>query len=168
MDSLKILQSRNILKNANSYILTNREKRELIDSFNSLSNLSDLSKNLTLKEMINLFSTNKKMKAMIEKKKKELESYKLWLSKLPNPQNYTIEELDKETKLYLYDNNITNIPNFNLPKLQLLDLSDNKLKKIPMLILLPNLQILNLTDNPLSKTEKDRLRSIYGDKVIVN
>jgi len=39
MEYLLVLQSKGILKNANSYILTNREKRELIDSFNSLSKM---------------------------------------------------------------------------------------------------------------------------------
>ena len=37
MDHLKVLQSKGILKNADSYILTNREKRELIDAYNNLA-----------------------------------------------------------------------------------------------------------------------------------
>ena len=37
MEYLSVLQSRNILKNANSYILTNKERQELIDAYNNLS-----------------------------------------------------------------------------------------------------------------------------------
>ena len=253
MEYLLILQSNGILKNARSYILTNRERRELITSFNSLDNLSKtnktskdnfnptdldqesfklVSKNLTLKEMINMSLTNKKMreimKPIIEDKKKELESYTKLIEKISS-KIYTIEKLDQETDLDLNFGKLTKIPNFNLPKLKKLNLFGNKLTSIPTLMFLPNLQRLDLSlneltsipnlnlpnlqylylsnnqltelpnlnlpnlkklvlsynkltsipklsfpnlqkfsfiDNPLSETEKERLRSIYGDKII--
>ena len=42
MESLRILQSKGFLKNANSYILTNREKKELIDAFYSLAKINKI------------------------------------------------------------------------------------------------------------------------------
>jgi len=233
MDHLKILQSRNILKNADSYILTNKEKRELIDAFNSLSKINKIelgnkefitkkanfnphsigliSKNLTLKEMINLSLTNKKMREtmtpIIEDKRNSLEQLRVWLRNLPRPKNYTIEQLDQLDTLYLNHNQLTSFPNLNLPNLRELYLHNNQLKSIPTLSLsnleilnlsnnrliklqdlsLPNLQSLHLynnqlkklpiltlpylrkltlQENPLPETEKARLKSIYGDKII--
>jgi len=170
MEHLKILQSKGILKNADSYILTNREKRELIDAFQNLSKINKIdlnmkanfnphtigliSKNLTLKEMINLSLTNKKMREtmipIIENKKRELEELRIWLKGLPRPKNYTIEQLDQLNDLDLWNNKLTSFPNLNLPNLQELELGNNQLTSIPNLNL-PNLQRLYLSNNHLKE-----------------
>jgi len=171
-----------------------------------------VAENLTLKDMIRLSATDKKMKEImkpiIENKRQELEELKNWLSNLPIPQNYTIEQLDQLQflevesiilieipelnlpnlktlilsndfltsmptltllpnleELSLEDNRLTEIPTLNHPNLKKLNLNNNNLTTIPNLNL-PNLQQLYLISNPLPETEKARLRSIYGDKVI--
>ena len=228
MDHLKVLQSKGILKNADSYTLTNREKRELIDAFQNLSKINKIdlpkkanfnphtigliSKNLTLKEMINLSLTNKKMREImtpiIENKRNSLEELRDWLNGLPNPRYYTIENLDQMKILHLNNNHLTKLPSLNLPNLKELDLTDNELTEIPTLSLpnlkylwlnnnqlkfipnfnlpnlkelflydnnltefpninLPNITLLDLEENLLPETEKNRLKSIYGHKVIL-
>jgi len=171
MDHLSVLQSKGILKNANSYILTNKEKKELIDSFYNLAKINKIdlpkkpnfnphtiglvSKNLTLKDMINLSLTDKKMREtmtpIIENKKNELRELTAWLSNLPEEsQNYTIEQLDQLTELHLNDYNLTKIPTFNLPNLQLISFDNNQLTSIPSLNF-PNLKELRLRNNRFKK-----------------
>jgi len=84
--------------------------------------------------------------------------YSNQLTKFPNLNLPNLQEL------YLQYNQLTEFPNINLPNLQELNLQDNQLTEFPN-INLPNLQELNLQDNLLPETEKDKLRSIYGDKV---
>ena len=184
MEHLSVLQSKGILKSANSYILTNRERKELIDSFQNLSNLAKInkatfdpnsfkdqesikliSKRLTLKDMIRLSVTNKKtreiMMPIIEAKRQELEELRIWLIGLPRSQNYTIKQLDQLTVLRLDNNQLTELPDpiYNLPNLQQLYLYDNQLKELPNLYF-PNLIIFDLENNQLIKLPKFNLPNL--------
>jgi len=150
-----------------------------------------ISKNLTLRDMIALSLTDKNMRnimmPIIEKKRQELEELRVWLREITFPRYYTIEQLDQLSslnlsfsvsgkvfpnlnlpnlkRLNLGNNQLTEFPTLNLPNLQYLFIDSNDLTELPDLNL-PNLQILDLEDNPLPETEKARLRSIYGDKII--
>jgi len=144
-------------------------EHSLIDAFYNLAKINkiDLSrkanfnphsirlmaKKLDLRDMIRLSATNKKMQEImtpiIEDKRNELEELRVWLSNLPKPQNYTIEELDQLKELYLFNNNLTEIPTLNLPNLKILILFYNKLTSFQPLNL-PNLQKLNLSANKLT------------------
>jgi len=130
-----------------------------------IESIKYVSKNLTLKDMIRLSATNKKMREimtpLIEDKKRELEELRVWLSNLPRPRNYsTIEQLDQTERLYLYNNQLTSIPIINLPNLRDLNLWENNLINFPNLSFLPNLQILNLSSNRLENIPKLNLPNL--------
>ena len=179
----------------------------LIDAFHNLAKINKIdlpkkanfnphtigliSRNLTLKDMIALSATDTNMRnvmmPIIDQKRQELEELIEWLSNLPNPQNYTIEQLDQLKIMNVEENQLTSIPYLNLPNLLLLRLSHNQLTGLSNLNLpnlqelyisnnkltellnlnLPNLRILNLDNNPLPENEKSRLKSIYGDKYLI-
>src|SRR3972149_11380315 len=74
MESLKKLQSQNILTDAKSYILTNKQKQELLNSFHSLAKLNKInlekSKESKTEQSIDSFKNleNKKTKSIDYKK----------------------------------------------------------------------------------------------------
>ena len=113
-----------------------------------------MAKNLSLKDTISLSLTSKKMrelmKPIIQQKERELESLRKWLSVLRVPINYTIHQLDQLERLDLDNNQLTSLPELNLPNLQSLSLSNNQLTNLPDLNL-PNLQRLDLDNNQLTE-----------------
>ena len=81
-----------------------------------------------------------------------------WLKKYIKIE--TIKEMDDLKALYLDNNQITSVPELNLPNLKFLSLDNNQITSIPKLNL-PNLEILSLHDNPNLKPEDIKLKSKY-------
>src|SRR3989304_6560711 len=84
----------------------------------------------------------------------------LFLKKYRNEVN--LKELKDLQTLLLNSNQLTTVPNFNLPNLQTLYLHNNQLTTVPDFNL-PRLQTLHLRNNRFSKEEKERLREKYKD-----
>src|SRR3972149_2475611 len=84
--------------------------------------LVSMAKNWDLKTMLRLEVTSPKhkelMEPIIKKKKEELQSYVEFLNNLG--RIYTIEVLDQEKTLSLSYNQEKTVPDFNLPRLQIL------------------------------------------------
>jgi len=109
MEDLKILQSRNILKNANSYVLTNREKKELIDAFQSLAKINKigLSQFITSKASMTSESTLKYFEEKcgkfnkIQDQEEIIEAIKK--DKIPYIDAITSEEIYPSNIIYIND-----------------------------------------------------------------
>src|SRR3972149_6813920 len=83
---------------------------------------------------------------------KSLENYNflqtfLFMKSINRKHNF--KELKSLQRLYLYSNQLTTVPNFNLPNLHTLSLYNNKLTTVPDFNL-PNLQIFDLSYNQLT------------------
>lgn len=114
----------------------------------------DILKHFTLKDLINLSSTNKKlnekMRPVIDKKRRELESYQKFFKNLG--LNATIENIDQAAEINVSvprsSNELVTVPNFNLPKLKILKINHRKFDTVPNFEL-PNLEKLDLSYNQL-------------------
>ena len=135
--------------------------------------LESMTKNWSLKEMINFSLKNKEnkklMEPLISQRKKELEIVSDWLNSFN--YNFSITYLDGLEKLDLESVGIMNIPKeiSSLKNLKELDLSGNKLHELPETIgNLPKLKVLYLSDNKLTKlpesiTSLKKLKTLWID-----
>jgi len=113
--------------------------------------LPEFCEELFYSKNINLFETN--FKNYLEKvyNYNILETIK-WIQRLYRYKNYTIKEFKKLTYFSCYNNNLTYIPNLNLPNLQELYLSYNQLTSFqPLTLNIPNLKFLHISYNQLTE-----------------
>src|SRR3972149_5713515 len=80
------------------------------------------------------------------KELKDLQIFDLYSNQLTTVPDFNLPNLQI---LYLYNNQLTTVPNFNLPRLQYLYLYNNQLTIVPDFNL-PMLQILYLSSNQLT------------------
>ena len=149
MDHLLVLQSNGILKNANSYILTNREKRELIDAYNSLSKMD---KNIVAFMPRDTFERLYKDK-LLQKVKENRDSFtgdliQLFIDSDPTENHKYIEWL------------ATGYLNNGIRRLE--DLKSRALPALRDFILLSNKNVLNRGDPTQPWTDQYNINNFLG------
>ena len=166
VDKYNILETQKWLKRINfDYTVQQLKKLQILNLYNNQLTTIPIS-NLNLPNLQQLSFTDNQLTSIPNLNLPNLEILHLSFNKLTSIPNLNLPNLQR---LYLYNNQLTSIPNLNLPDLQRFYLNNNQLTSIPTLSLsnLPDLQDLELSNNPLSETEKARLKSIYGKKIII-
>jgi len=155
MEHLSVLQSNGILRSANSYILTNRERQQLIEAFNSLSSLSKNSKTVVTMTAFMPRDTFERLykDKLLQKIKDNRDSYsgdviQLFIDSDPTENHRYIEWL------------ATGYLNNGIKRLE--DLKSRALPALRDFILLANKNVLNRGESGKPWTDQYNINNFLG------